>query len=121
MEKSTDGSADSRAAKSLAAKKDDAHLAIVSAGSGASTASSKDPTEMTAKELRAELALARERIETERVEKEGLQKQVSQLEENTQKMKGMLSIEDDQLSNVQAFKFASGCCESQNKTGRYFS
>ena len=115
MEKSTDGSADSRGAKSLAAKKDDAHLAIVSAGSGASTASSKDPTEMTAKELRAELALARERVETERVEKEGLQKQVSQLEESTQKMKGMLSIEDDQLSNVQALNLPADAAKAKTK------
>ena len=115
MEKSPDGSADSRAAKSLAAKKDDAHLAIVSAGSGASTASSKDPTEMTAKELRAELALARERIETERVEKEGLQKQVSQLEESTHKMKGMLSIEDDQLSNVQALNLPADAAKAKTK------
>ncbi len=117
MEKSTDGSADSRAAKSLAAKQGDAHLEIVSAGSGASTASSKDPTEMTAKELRAELSLARERVETERVEKEGLQKQVSQLEESAQKMKGMLSIEDDQLSNVQALNLPADAAKAETKLG----
>ena len=102
MEKTAGGSADSSAASSQAARKEDAYLEIVSAGTGASTVSSKDPTKMTAKELRAELALARERIETERVEKEGLQQKVSQLEESAVKMKGMLSIEDDQLSDVQA-------------------
>jgi len=115
MEKGTGGSADSPAAMSFATKKDDAHLAIVSAGTGVSTASSKDPTKMTAKELRAELALARERIETERVEKEGLQQKVSQLEASTQKMKGMLSIEDDQLSNVQALNLPADAAKVETK------
>lgn len=81
---------------------DDAYLEIVSAGSGSSTASSKDPTDMTSQELRAELALARERVETERVEKEALQNRVDSLEQNVDKMKGMLSIEDNELSGVQA-------------------
>ncbi|NOQ90152.1 MAG: hypothetical protein GQ549_04320, partial [Gammaproteobacteria bacterium] len=47
-------------------------------------------------------ALARERVETERVEKEALQERVNSLEQNVGKMKGMLSIEDDELSDVQA-------------------
>ncbi|MBE9560269.1 MAG: hypothetical protein IMF15_05735, partial [Proteobacteria bacterium] len=41
---------------------DDAYLEIVSAGAGSSTMSAKDPTQMTSQELRAELALARERV-----------------------------------------------------------
>jgi len=57
---------------------------------------------MTAQELRAELALARERVETERVEKEALQQRIDNLEQNLSNMKGMLSIEDDALSDVQA-------------------
>jgi len=85
-----------------AENENDAYLEIVSAGSGASTAGSKDPTQMSAQELRAELALARERVETERVEKEALQKRIEALEQNAGKMKGMLSIEDDALSDVQA-------------------
>ena len=81
---------------------DEAYLEIVSAGSGASTTGTKDPTKMSAQELRAELALARERVETERVEKEALLKRIEALEQNAGKMKGMLSIEDDALSDVQA-------------------
>ncbi len=64
--------------------------------------SAKDPTQMSSQELRAELALARERVETERVEKEALQQRVDTLELNVDKMKGMLSIEDDELSDIQA-------------------
>ena len=81
---------------------DDAYLEIVSAGSGTSTISGKDPTQMSAKELRAELAYARERVETERVEKEALQGRVENLERHVDKMKGMLSIEDNELSEVQS-------------------
>ena len=81
---------------------DDAYLEIVSAGSGTSSISGKDPTEMSAQELRAELALARERVETERVEKEALQSRIDLLEQNVGKMKGMLSIEDDELSDIQS-------------------
>jgi len=80
----------------------DAYLEIVSAGTGASTTGEKDPTQMTAQELRAELALARERVETERVEKEALQRRIEALEQNVGKTEGMLSIEDDALSDVQA-------------------
>ena len=81
---------------------DDAYLEIVSAGSGTSTMSGKDPTQMSAQELRAELALARERVETERVEKEALQQRIDSLEQNLSDMKGMLSIEDDALSDIQS-------------------
>ena len=80
---------------------DDAYLEIVSAGSGASLGG-KDPTEMSAEELRAELALARERVETERVEKEALQQRVETLEQRVGKMKGMLAIEDSELAEVQS-------------------
>ena len=86
---------------------DDAYLEIVSAGAGSSTMSAKDPTQMTSQELRAELALARERVETERVEKEALQQRVDNLEQNVGKMKGMLSIEDDELSGMQSLDTAA--------------
>ncbi len=85
----------------ITGEEDDAYLEIVSAGAGSSTLSSKDPTQMTSQELRAELAFARERVETERVEKEALQQRVDNLEQNVGKMKGMLSIEDDELSGMQ--------------------
>ena len=116
MEKSPSHSVDSRAASSQAVKKDDAHLAIVSAGTGASTASSKDPTQMTAAELRAELSLARERVETERVEKEGLQQKLSQLKANAKKVDGMFSIEDDQLSDVQAMNLPADGTQAETLT-----
>ncbi len=86
----------------VAESENDAYLEIVSAGSGASTTAAKDPAKMSAQELRAELALARERVETERVEKEALQRRIEALEQSVGKMKGMLSIEDDALSDVQA-------------------
>jgi len=81
---------------------DDAYLEIVSAGSGSSTISGKDPTEMTAQELRAELALARERVETGLVEKEALQQRVDNLQQHVESMQGMLSIEDAELAEVQS-------------------
>ena len=87
---------------------DDAYLEIVSAGSGTSTMSGKDPTKMSAQELRAELALARERVETERVEKEALQQRIDSLEQNLSDMKGLLSIEDDALSDIQALGQPAG-------------
>lgn len=86
----------------ITGEENDAYLEIVSAGSGSSTASGKDPTEMSSAELRAELALARERVETGQVEKEELQQRVDTLEQHVDKMKGMLSIEDAELANVQA-------------------
>ena len=88
-------------------EEDSAYLEIVSAGSGASTTGTKDPTQMNSQELRAELALARERVETERVEKEVLQQRVNELEGNVGKMKGMLSIEDDELSEMQDMGLAA--------------
>ncbi len=88
--------------KIITGEEDDAYLEIVSAGSGSSMASGKDPTEMNSAELRAELALARERVETGQVEKEALQQRISTLEQRVDKMKGMLSIEDAELSDVQS-------------------
>lgn len=84
------------------AETDEAYLEIVSAGGGMSTSSGKDPTQMTSAELRAELALSRERIETEKVEKEALQGRIDTLEQRVDKMKGMLSIEDNELADVQS-------------------
>ena len=92
---------------------DDAYLEIVSAGSGTSTMSGKDPTEMSAQELRAELALARERVETERVEKEALQRRIDSLEQNLTDMKVMLSIEDDALAEIQALEQPAGSPPTQ--------
>ena len=103
-----DGSASSSGVAGAEAATDDAYLEIVSAGGGSSTGSAKDPTKMTAAELRAELALARERVETERVEKEALQQRVESLESNVDTMKGMLSIEDDGLSSVQSLNMPDG-------------
>jgi len=80
----------------------DAYLEIVSAGSGSSTMSGKDPTEMSARELRAELARAREKVETSLVEKEELQQRVETLQQHVDKMKGMLSIEDTEMAEVQS-------------------
>ena len=85
-----------------AGSENDAYLEIVSAGSGSTTQSGKDPTEMSEQELRAELALARERVETELVEKEGLQQRVDSLLKDVEKMKGLLSIEDAELAEVQS-------------------
>jgi pilus assembly protein FimV len=96
------GSSSMGEAAETAADQDEAFLEIVSAGTGTSTMSGKDPTEMSPQELRAELALARERVETERVEKEAMQQRIISLEENIAKMKGMLAIEDEQLSDIQA-------------------
>ena len=79
-----------------------AHLQIVSAGTGTSTSSLKDPTEMSASELREALAIAREKLETERVEKELLHEEVDMLERQVSKMKGLLAVEGGELADVQA-------------------
>ncbi|NOQ69755.1 MAG: hypothetical protein GQ573_06590 [Gammaproteobacteria bacterium] len=93
-------SADAGSSDSMVAD-NDARLEIA-AGDGTSTVSGKDPGEMSAQELRAELSLSRERLETERVEKEALQQRVTTLEQSAEKMKGLLSIEDEELSRVQS-------------------
>jgi pilus assembly protein FimV len=98
---STGMAADSAAGRDVGSE-DDAYLEIVSAGSGSSTISGKDPTEMTAQELRAELALARERVETGLVEKEALQQRVDSLQQDVESMQGMISIEDAELAGVQS-------------------
>ncbi len=102
MESDGSPAADAAASGDKAVREDEAYLEIVSAGTGSSTLSGKDPTQMTAQELRAELALARERVETELVEKEALQQRVEILESNVNKMKGMLSIEDAELAEVES-------------------
>ncbi len=102
MEADDTGASTDMAVDSAAGREDNAYLEIVSAGSGSSTRSGKDPAEMTAQELRAELALARERVETELVEKEALQQRVDNLQQDVEKMKGMLSIEDSELAEVQS-------------------
>ncbi|NNL06645.1 MAG: hypothetical protein HKO86_02890 [Gammaproteobacteria bacterium] len=79
----------------------DARLEIVAVGSGISAAGSKDPTEMTSSELRAQLAIARESIETERVEKEELQQRVQSLEGQVDRMKTLLTLEDTDLAEMQ--------------------
>jgi pilus assembly protein FimV len=105
MEADTAGSASGMAGAD--GTSDEAYLDIVSAGSGSAATGSTDPTQMSAEELRAELALARERVETERVEKEALQQRVNTLEQHVDKMKGMLSIEDAELAEVQSLNLPS--------------
>jgi len=79
----------------------DARLEIVAAGSGVSASGSKDPVQMSESELRAELAVARESLETERVEKEELQQRVAALESQVEKMKALLTLEDTDLAEMQ--------------------
>jgi len=98
---STDMNTGSAAGRDVGSE-NNAYLEIVSAGSGSSAQSGKDPTEMSAQELRAELALAREKVETELVEKEALQQRVDSLQKDVEKMKGMLSIEDAELAEAQS-------------------
>ncbi|MCK5002635.1 MAG: hypothetical protein KAS57_06400 [Gammaproteobacteria bacterium] len=87
----------------------DSRLSIVSAGGGSSASGEmKDPSEMTAAELREQLALARERVETERVEKEALQGQIGSLTTQVDKMKGLLTIEDDAMAEIQSAGDLSG-------------
>jgi pilus assembly protein FimV len=97
----TAAAADSAAGGDVGSE-NDAYLEIVSAGSGSSADSGKDPTEMSEQELRAELALARERVETELVEKEALQQRIDSLQKDVETMKGMLSIEDAELAEAQS-------------------
>jgi pilus assembly protein FimV len=93
-------------AGSAAGSENDAYLEIVSAGSGSSARSGKDPTQMSEQELRAELALARERVETELVEKEALQQRIDSLQKDVEQMKGILSIEDAELAEAQSLNLA---------------
>jgi pilus assembly protein FimV len=81
---------------------DNGHLAIVAAGTGSSVAGSKDPSQMSAQELRAELAQARERIETERVEKEALQARITSLEQVANQRQGLVEVEDEGLAGAEA-------------------
>ncbi len=79
----------------------EARLEIVAAGSGISASGMKDPTQMSSSELRSELAIARESLETERVEKEELQQRVDSLEGQVDRMKSLLTLEDDDLAEMQ--------------------
>ncbi len=108
MEADDTGASAGMTVDSAASSDDSAYLEIVSAGSGSSATSGKDATEMTAQELRAELALARERVETELVEKEALQQRVDRLQQSVEIMKGMLSIEDAELAEVQSLNIPAG-------------
>lgn len=82
---------------------DDARLNIVSAGQGTGMAGSgKDPTQMNLEELRAELAVASEQLESERIEKEELNTRVQSLQDQLDKMKRMLTIEDQGMAEMQA-------------------
>lgn len=101
--KSDSASAETAASSAAndAVSPNNAQLSIIATG-GTSTTGGKDPAEMTATELRAELALARERVETERVEKEELKSRISALEENAASREGILAIEDKELANVQS-------------------
>ncbi|MGB5457819.1 MAG: FimV/HubP family polar landmark protein [Gammaproteobacteria bacterium] len=83
------------------AEGDDARLEIVAAGSGVAAAGSKDPTEMSEFELRAQLAIVRESLETERVEKEEMQQRIVMLEGQVEKMKALLTLEDTDLAEMQ--------------------
>jgi pilus assembly protein FimV len=79
----------------------DSRLEIVAAGSGTSATGGKDATQMSSSELRAELALARESLETERVEKEELQQRVLSLEGQVDRMKSLLTLEDADMAEMQ--------------------
>lgn len=79
----------------------EARLEIVAAGSGTSASGLKDPTRMSSSELRAELAIARESLETERVEKEELLQRVNLLEGQVDRMKSLLTLEDTDLAEMQ--------------------
>ena len=80
----------------------DARLSIVSAGKGAATGAVGNLDDMSVADLRAQLALAEERLESERLENENLQGEVSDLEQQVSKMKRLLSIEDESLAQMQA-------------------
>ena len=95
--------AGSAAGSPAADAKADARLSIVSAGKGgAATGAAGNLGDMSVEELRAQLALAEERLETERVEKESLQGEVEILESQVNRMKRLLSIEDVSLAEMQS-------------------
>ena len=78
-----------------------ARLAIVAAGSGTAASGAKDPSQMNVSELRAELARAREALESGLVEKEELQARVESLEGQVDRMKSLLTLEDADLAGMQ--------------------
>lgn len=98
-----DAEGESEYGSGISSRRGDARLSIVSAGSGvAAVGDTKDPTDMTAEELRAQLALTREQLETERVEKEGLHGDVSSLQQRIEKMQSLLQIESDSMAEIQS-------------------
>lgn len=105
----------SESGSAAATPSDNSRLSIVSAGAGSSAATEmKTPSEMSASELREQLALARERVETERVEKENLQEQVGSLSKQVDKMKSLLTIEDDALAEIQSVGMPSEATPSES-------
>lgn len=81
----------------------DGRLAIVGIDGG--TSAGTDPTSMTAEELRNELALTSEQLETERLEKEGLRNRVAALQSQLDQLrqeKALVSIEDREMAEMQA-------------------
>ncbi len=100
----------------LATGQGDARLKIVSAGEGAATGIEKDPTEMTAAELREALAYARERLESERVEKEMLYEEIQQLEQQLNTDRSGLAVESAGLAGVQSLA-ADGQPTGEDVTG----
>jgi len=82
---------------------DAARLAIVSAGSGDAASEAKDPTKMSEAELREQLALAREELETAKVENEGLEGDLGSLEQRVETMQqSLMEIEDDSMAEIQS-------------------
>ncbi len=94
----------------------EARLNIVSAGTGEGAGGGKDPTQMSMEELRRELALASEQLETERVEKEELNARVAALQAQVEKMKSLLTIEDQTMAEMQAAADAGATDEAMPET-----
>ena len=78
----------------------DSRLAIVGVDGGSS--SGVDPTAMSAEELRNELARTSEQLETERLEKENLRNRVDSLQGQVDNMKGLITIEDQEMADMQS-------------------
>ncbi len=91
-----------------------ARLEIVSAGHGAATTGSADISGLSASQLRARLALLQEQLESERVKNDTLQGDVTALEQQVDKMKRLLSIEDQDLAVAQSAVTAATTNSLQN-------
>ncbi len=98
-----DDDVESEYGSGIRSSEDEARLSIVSAGSGESASEAKDPTQMTEAELREQLALAREELETARVENEGLEGDLGSLEQRVETMQqSLLEIEDASMAEIQS-------------------